>query len=107
MYPCQTTFSAFTLRAVAALFICGLLTSRILVLPALAGTHEQILENCRNTVGRPHVQACMAGKRGDAAALAACRESAKPIVHACLIREEQRIAAGKPAPAAPAPDQAA
>src|SRR5215467_2982696 len=32
-------------------------------LPAQAATHEEIVESCRQSVGRPIVQACMAGRR--------------------------------------------
>jgi CHAT domain-containing protein len=45
-------------------------------------TQEQARENCRNTVGRPIVQACM---RGGGGSLEACREQAKPKVRACVM----------------------
>lgn len=50
---------------------------------AAALTKEEALENCRATVGRPIVQACMAGNRnGDREA---CRALATPKVRACVI----------------------
>jgi CHAT domain-containing protein/tetratricopeptide (TPR) repeat protein len=57
---------------------------------ALAGTQnasalskEEAIENCRASVGRPIVQACMAGNRnGDREA---CRALATPKVRACVI----------------------
>ncbi len=50
---------------------------------ASALTKEQAIENCRASVGRPIVQACMAGNRnGDREA---CRALATPKVRACVI----------------------
>ncbi|MGH6683363.1 MAG: hypothetical protein ACRECA_05470, partial [Pseudolabrys sp.] len=50
---------------------------------AFALTKEVALEQCRNTVGRPIVQACMAGNRnGDREA---CRAKASPKVRDCVI----------------------
>ncbi len=50
---------------------------------AFALTKEQAIENCRNTVGRPIVQGCMAGNRnGDREA---CRALATPKVRACVM----------------------
>jgi CHAT domain-containing protein len=72
---------------------------------ALAQSHDAIVENCRQTVGRPIVQGCMAGKRNDGTALEACRAQASPKVRACVMATEQKIAAGKAAPAAPKDDK--
>jgi len=76
---------------------------------ALAATHEQIVERCRDSA-RPQVQHCMMGKRGSGdreSNLAACRETVgKPIVQACVRREEQKQAARTSAPAAPKDDAA-
>ena len=70
----------------------------------LATTHEQIVEACREAA-RPTVVACMQGKRGQGdhdAALEQCRQAVGvPFVKACVLREEQKEAAGKTAPAAP------
>src|SRR5579872_3410762 len=82
----------------------GALASIALLHSAFAATHEQIIERCRESA-RPQVRACMMGKRGSGdreSNLAACRESVgKPIVRACVLREEQKQAAKTPPPAAP------
>ena len=49
---------------------------------AFALTKEAAQENCRATVGRPIVQACMSGGGGSREA---CREQASPNVRACVI----------------------
>lgn len=46
-------------------------------------TLEQARENCRNTVGRPIVQAC-AGRGAGESQIQACREKARPAVQACV-----------------------
>jgi CHAT domain-containing protein len=48
---------------------------------AFALTKEDALENCRATVGRPIVEACM---RGGGGSREACREQASPKVRACV-----------------------
>ena len=74
--------------------------------PAFAATHEQIIAKCREAA-RPQVAACVrakiGGRGGDReATIAACRESVgRPIVYACVLREEQKQAGGVVAPAAP------
>jgi CHAT domain-containing protein len=75
-----------------AVIVCGLASA------ATAQTHDQIVESCRQSVGRPFVQSCMAGRKD---MLEECRKKATPTVRACVIKEEQRIAARKPPPAAP------
>ena len=84
--------------------LCGaVLVSLILFQPAFSASFEQIVQTCRESV-RPQVQACMQGKRGSGdreTNLAACRGAVTAIVRACVARETQRAAAGKPAPAAP------
>jgi CHAT domain-containing protein len=85
-----------------------------LISPALAASHEEIVERCRESA-RPAVVDCVrskggGGRRGGAnpEIIEACRQSVgKPIVYACVLREEQRQAAGTPAPAAPKSDDAA
>jgi CHAT domain-containing protein len=71
---------------------------------ALAASHEQIVERCREAA-RPKVVACVrakGGNRNSEAIIAACRESiGRPIVTACVQREEQKQATGVAAPAAP------
>jgi len=51
------------------------------VAPAHALELNQAIENCRNTVGKPIVMACM---RGGGGSLEACRASAGPKVKACV-----------------------
>ncbi len=71
------------------------LRQKLLVLAVLLGstgsaaalTKEAAIENCRTTVGRPIVQACMhagGGQKGGAN-LEACRATASPKVKACVI----------------------
>ena len=50
---------------------------------AAALTQEAAIENCRMTVGKPIVQACM--HAGGGADREACRAKAKPQVHACVL----------------------
>jgi CHAT domain-containing protein len=71
------------------------LPRKLLVLVALLGstgsaaalTQEAARENCRMTVGKPIVQACMQaqGGRKAGADVEACRAKAKPQVHACVM----------------------
>ncbi|MGO4505370.1 CHAT domain-containing protein, partial [Bradyrhizobium sp. 2TAF36] len=55
--------------------------------PAAALTKEAAIENCRMTIGRPIVQACMRAGGGPAggANLEACRAKATPQVRACVM----------------------
>ena len=79
-------------------------------LPAFAETHEQIIAKCREAA-RPAVVACVQSKgggRGNEAIIEACRQSVgKPIVYACVQREEQKQAGGVAAPPAPKGESAA
>src|SRR5438270_9774271 len=54
---------------------------------AAALTKEAALENCRMTVGKPIVHACMQaqGGRKAGADIEGCRAKAKPQVHACVL----------------------
>ncbi len=74
---------------------------------AFAASHDEIVATCKEQAA-PAVVACMQGKRGVGdhdANLAQCRESVgRPIVLACVRREELKAAAGKAAPAAPKVD---
>ncbi|HWM47029.1 MAG TPA: CHAT domain-containing tetratricopeptide repeat protein [Xanthobacteraceae bacterium] len=73
--------------------------------PAWAQSHAQIMEMCRNTVGRPFIKSCMGGRRdGD---FAGCRAKAVSVVRGCYQREAAKIAVGKAAPAAPKDEAAA
>ena len=42
---------------------------------------KQVIEGCRNSVGKPIVMACM---RGGGGSIEACREKARPKVQACV-----------------------
>jgi CHAT domain-containing protein len=70
-----------------------------------AATHEQIVDACREAA-RPAMVACMQSKRGQGdhdALHEQCRQSVGiPFVKACVLREEQKEAAGKAAPVAAA-----
>lgn len=54
---------------------------------AAALTKEAAIENCRMTIGKPIVQACMQaqGSRKAGADIAGCRAKAKPQVRACVL----------------------
>jgi CHAT domain-containing protein/tetratricopeptide (TPR) repeat protein len=69
--------------------------------PSFAATFEQIQQSCRETVGRPIVQACMQAQPRGTGNLEACRTQATPAVRACIQKEMSKIAATKAAPAAP------
>ena len=75
-----------------------------------AATHDQIVAACRETA-RPAVVACMQSKRGQGdhdVLLEQCRQTVgRPILQACVTREERKEAATKPAPAAPTAAQPA
>src|SRR5690242_1162246 len=51
---------------------------------ALALTQEAAIENCRMTVGKPFVMACMQANGGHSAR-ETCRAQAHPKVHACVM----------------------
>ncbi|MES2197142.1 MAG: CHAT domain-containing tetratricopeptide repeat protein [Pseudomonadota bacterium] len=68
----------------AVLFSCSGL------FPVSALELNQAIENCRNTVGKPIVMACMSAGRGN---LESCRASAGPRVKACV---QSAMAASRP-----------
>jgi hypothetical protein len=74
-------------RTLLAVFLGALIVG-----PATASafSFSRTVVHCRQTVGRPIVQACMVGSfewaRDRAAALAACRTRASPRVRACVQR---------------------
>jgi CHAT domain-containing protein len=97
----------FTFQSVIDLG-AGALVSVLLLQSAFAASHEQIVERCRE-VAHPRVHECVMNRKGGGgdieAVRAACRESVgRPIVQACVMREEQKQSAGTPAPAAPKAD---
>lgn len=71
--------------------------------PAFAATFEEVQANCRNTVGRPIVQSCMAGQKGPPTE--ACRAKASPSVQACILAVFRDIGARKGAPTTPTLDE--
>src|SRR5580704_4961424 len=91
--------------------LCAGLFAGILGLqPAVAATHEQIIEMCKQSLFA-QIHACVVGKLGGpprnapADALERARQQcAPPLVRPCVMREEQKQAAGKAAPEAPKPD---
>jgi CHAT domain-containing protein/ribosome-associated translation inhibitor RaiA len=70
---------------------------------ANAQSHDAILQNCRDTVGRPLVRACMNHQKGPPTE--ACRSKAGPAVRACYNRATAGVS--KPPPAAPKDEEAA
>ena len=62
------------LRIAAVIFL-------FLAAAASAANPKQVIEGCRESVGRPIVMACMKAGGGS---LEACREKAKPKVQACV-----------------------
>jgi CHAT domain-containing protein len=81
-------------RALATALAAGAIASLALVATSgsagAALSKEQAIANCRETVGRPIVMACMQGMGGRGggdreANLARCRENATPRVRACVV----------------------
>ena len=64
-------------RTGVAAFYCSMLA----IIPASALELNQAIENCRNTVGKPIVMACMRSGGGN---LESCRASAGPKVRTCV-----------------------
>ena len=60
--------------------------------PSSAATFEQIQQSCRETVGKPIVQACMQAQPKGTGNLEACRTKATPAVRACIQKEMSKIA---------------
>src|SRR5579863_2003491 len=74
--------------ALAATFATGLIAGLALAgtcASAIALSKEQAIANCRETIGRPIVMACMRGSGGGEANFQRCRETAVPKVKACVI----------------------
>lgn len=65
--------------SVAGIVIFGTFWSTV---PGLALSKEKAIEDCRNSVGRPIVQACM---RSGGGSIEACRAQATPKVRSCVI----------------------
>ena len=88
------------LRIRAALLAIGLLIPAATATPAGAASHDQIVDMCRQAM-RPQIQACALAKglKGDPEAVR--QQCGAPLVRPCVLREEQKQAAGVAAPAAP------
>jgi tetratricopeptide (TPR) repeat protein len=89
----------------AASLSAGALAAIVLFHSAFAATHEQIVARCMEAA-RPTVRECMQARgRGS---LDACRMSVgRAYVYTCVLREEQRQAAGVRPPTAPKEDDGA
>jgi CHAT domain-containing protein len=68
--------------------------------PASAASHEQIKEKCIQQL-HPRIMACAAEKGVKGNPEAVREKCGRPLVSQCVRREEERQAAGTPAPAAP------
>ncbi|GLR84191.1 CHAT domain-containing tetratricopeptide repeat protein [Bradyrhizobium iriomotense] len=81
----ESHLNSLPFQAIRNLLATGLLLGSTVSTFAL--TQEAARENCRMTVGKPIVHACMqaAGGRKGGADLEACRAKAKPQVHACVL----------------------
>src|SRR5712675_3048789 len=77
------------MKSIAPLGVAALL-SVVLSPPAFALELNQAIENCRSTVGKPIVMACM---RSGGGTLESCREKAGPRVKACV---QSAMAAARP-----------
>ena len=78
------------MRSIAKAVLTAVLFWFPVAAPASALELKQAIENCRNTVGKPIVMACMSGGRGN---LESCRASAGPRVKACV---QSAMAASRP-----------
>src|SRR5215467_10429147 len=80
--------------------------------PAFAASHEQIIESCKQA-HMEELRTCVRGKVGNPRSVAgpelekARQACGAAIVRPCVLREEQKQAAGVAAPAAPKNDAAA
>jgi hypothetical protein len=94
------TFLAFAITVCASVF-----GSTLMCRPTIAGTHDQIVEMCRQAM-RPQIHACAQAKglMGNPDAVRA--QCGVPLVRPCVMREEQKRAVGTPPPAAPKDDTA-
>jgi hypothetical protein len=72
------------------------------VTPAAAVDRNQLIESCRNSVGKPIVVACKQGG-GD---IEACREKARPKVQACVQAALEKSLPKQAAPSAAKPEAA-
>ena len=87
-------------RVLAALLAVGLLFAAATAMPAMAASHEQIVDMCRQAM-HPQIMACALAKglRGNPEAVR--QQCGAPLVRPCVMRAEAKQAAGVAAPAAP------
>jgi CHAT domain-containing protein/tetratricopeptide (TPR) repeat protein len=85
--------------ALAAGALTGFVATMASVPCAVAGTHEEIIEKCRQAM-MPQIHAC-ARSKGLRDVEAIKQQCGFALVHPCVIREEQKLSARTPAPAAP------
>ena len=80
-------------RVLAALLAVGLLFAAATAMPAMAASHEQIVDMCRQAM-HPQIMACALAKglRGNPEAVR--QQCGAAIVRPCVMREEQKQAAG-------------
>ena len=89
-----------------ALLLAGLVAATASAHSACAATHEQILAMCREKF-QAELKACVLAKGLPGSSFEIRRQHCGiPIVQPCVWREEQRQAAGTPAPAVPKDDNA-
>jgi len=88
------------MRICAALSAGALLIFAVMSTPATAASHDQIVDMCRQAM-RPQIQACALAKglRGNPEAVR--EQCGAPLVRPCVMRAEQKQAAGVAPPAAP------
>src|SRR5580658_10175346 len=94
-----------SMLSLAAPLGAGALTSIIFLTSALAASHEQIIEMCREQM-HPQIMACAIAKglRGNPEAVRS--QCGVQLVRPCVLREEIRQSAGTPAPPPPKEDAA-
>ena len=92
-----------TLQRMAWFCVTATITSSAVSQPVLAATEEQIMQSCLQAL-MPQIMACAQAKglRGNPEAVK--QQCGRGQVRACVIREEQKQAGGKAAPAAPKSD---
>ena len=87
-------------RVWVALSAAGLFLPAAIAMPAIAASHEQIVDMCRQAM-HPQIQACALAKglRGNPEAVR--QQCGAPLVRPCVMRAEAKQAAGVAPPAAP------
>ncbi len=91
------------MRICAALSAAGLLISVMMSSPATAASHEQIVDMCRQQM-HPQIMACALAKGLKGNPEAVRQQCGAPLVRPCVLRAEEKQAAGVAPPAAPKED---